>query len=743
MCTSNIFGQQGNPSPRTVTYPTITDSLLATDDSAIYFSLFASKRKLVNDKVNQLKNSPKQIISSLLEGKGNKKSYNAGIYGGYASYALNYRSVIDTPYAEKNILQHNISGQLNFFAAGIPLQATYLVRRSNSKVFQNIQDIQLSLDPMGWRSMMLSKLTVQMEKTAQGLEDSLTGKLLDLESLDLDISNQWLKGPFQIQRLIEANETLRVPGITHKAHNSKELNIAREDSLKSKAEKFLSLYKRVDSLHKLLSDNVDSLKGVYTNAQNKARLFRQLTSGNFGNYADYQLLRDRLSKEGLPDVELPRSYEHLMAIRTFSIGRSPLQYSELTAKNVSINGINVEYNSWYYAAFSAGVVDFRFRDFAIGRSKQKQYVVMGRAGIGSIDNSHFIISLFKGYKQLFSSGNGATGISGIDITGYSAEARWKIGPNSYLTTEVAQSISPDFSAQDLSVKTKFNLADYSNKALAVKLSAYYPKSKTRIEGSFKYTGSNYQSFSSFQTNSQLKTWYAKAEQAFFGRMFKLTGSIRTNDFTNPHIIQNYKSNMVFKTVNVAFRKKDWPALSLGYMPVSQFTMINNQLAESKFQSLNANMYHYYLVRSAPVATTIMFNKYYNTSSDTGFVYYNANNIYFAQNIFLGVVTANLSISDTRNSQYQVQVFDESLQYNGSKNNSYLFGIKINHFNQQEVKVGAYVNSTIKVWKNDRLFFAYERGFLPGYNNRLIKNDIATIQFTKVFGSISTHSTNIL
>lgn len=48
------------------------------------------------------------------------------INGGIVTYTGNYRSLIDTPYAEKGILQNNITGRLDATVAGIlPLQVNY------------------------------------------------------------------------------------------------------------------------------------------------------------------------------------------------------------------------------------------------------------------------------------------------------------------------------------------------------------------------------------------------------------------------------------------------------------------------------------------------------------------------------------------------------------------------------------------------------------------------------------------
>lgn len=712
-------------------FPSYADSLLAAEDSAVYFSLFNqvfADTDLVShpSAKNTVPHFPIQRKSSMLP----------LLNGGYISYAANYRSIVDTPYAERNILQHFVTGQANFSESGIPFQATWLIRRSNSDFFRNIQDFQISYDPMGWKSVAIRKMREQIEQAANGLEDSVAAKALQAKLKDFSVLTRWLKDPFQAQRLIEANEIIRVHGITFKPEFDHQENQRREDSLKLRSEKFLALYHQVDSLHHRVRFAIDSLTSAVDIGHRRAEELRKVPGSDITNYADYRSWQRQLQRKGLPEVPLDRKYERWMAVRSLSVGRAPLQSSELTAKNISINGVNFEYNSWYYAALSAGIVDFRFRDFAIGKDQQKQYLVMGRLGVGDIDNTHFVFSILRGRKQIFAASSNATGLNIINITAYSTEFKWRIANNSYLTTEMAQSISPDFSATNLDVKTRFNLSDFSNKAAVVKISSYYPKTRSRLEGSIKYSGANYQSFSSYQTNSKTKNWYAKAEQYFAKGMFKLVASIRNNDYSNPYVLQNYSSNAVFKTINASFRKRYWPSLSVGYLPVSQFTKVGDQITESRFESLSSQIYHAYKIGSTATATTVMFNKYFNKGSDSGYVYYNAVNSYWLQSIFLGQMTVSLSVSDTRNSQYQLQVFDEGVQFTTSKSHSFTAGVKINHFNRQDVMLGGYLSSSIRVWKNDILFISYDRGYLPGAYQKLIRNDMATIQFTKQFGGTS-------
>src|SRR5204862_302099 len=96
--------------------------------------------------------------------------------------------------------------------------------------------------------------------------------------------------------------------------------------------------------------------------------------------------------------------------------------------------------------------------------------------------------------------------------------------------------------------TKFNLSDRTNLAYAFKVSTWWPHTNSRLEGFYKYTGANFQSFSSFQTNAAMESWYVKAEQNFFTRKLRIVGSLRKNEFSNPFIVQQYTSNTVFKSL---------------------------------------------------------------------------------------------------------------------------------------------------------------------------------------------------
>src|SRR5581483_6814047 len=346
------------------------------------------------------------------------------IKGGYVSYQFNYRSIIDTPYAEKNVMQHNVMGRLNVTVANlVPLQVNYWVRRTNSQFFRNIADVQVAFNGTEFRNQLQSALRNRFLALAPAIKDSLLQKQYGLKQQQLAGLEKTLKTTFNSQKLIEANEIIKVPKFTWKPGLPDSVNVQREDSSKKAASYLLEQYAQTKQQYDSLHQQVDSLKGLYEKNLKKMNQYRQMINGKWDDMQSARAWRNKLDEYGMQDTHLPAAYQWLLGVRNFSVGRSPVNYSELTAKNISINGLNFEYNSWYYFAVTAGAVNYRFRDFAVnGSAKQPQYLYMVRAGIGRLERNYFILSAFRGQKQLFNSTT--TGGSTIHLTGLSAETRW-------------------------------------------------------------------------------------------------------------------------------------------------------------------------------------------------------------------------------------------------------------------------------------------------------------------------------
>jgi hypothetical protein len=655
------------------------------------------------------------------------------INGGMVCYNFNFRSLIDTPYAEKNIIQHNMTGRLNVTAAGIfPLQVNYWIRQSNSDFFKNIYDVQLAFSGNEFHQRIRSEMQGRLLALAPTIKDSLLERSYGLKQAQLSDLENLLTTSFYPQKLIEANEVLKVPKFTWNGSLPDSINLKREDSLKKAAAFLLEQYSSTKNEHDQVSKQVDSLKNKYEDNLKKVHAYKQMINGNWNDMQSDRKWKNKLQEYGLEDTPIPARYLWLLGVKNFSLGRSPVNYSELTAKNISVNGINVEYNSWYYFAATAGTVNYRFRDFVVnGISKKPQFLYLVRAGLGRLEKNYFILTGFSGQKQLFVASPANNGT--IRVSGISAETRWAINRTSYLTAEIGKSITPDYRNNPPdSNSNKFSLKDKNNQAVALHLYSVIPFTGSKIEAFYKKTGANYQSFSSYTTNAALESWYVKADQNLFKRKLRIAGSLRKNEFSNPFIVQDYKSNTVFKSLTASLRIRKWPVVTVGYQPLSQLTKIDNVVIENRFQTFNTTLYHFYIVKQLKLATTLMLNKFYSNNSDTGFIYYNATNSYLSQSFFFNSFTANVGASYTKNSSFSLQILDAGIQPNIPKLGTVGVGIKINNLNHSIIKAGGYVNANIRIHKEDRLFVSYEHGYLPGNSHTLVRNEMGTVQFIKTF-----------
>ncbi|WP_276482890.1 hypothetical protein [Paraflavitalea pollutisoli] len=682
------------------------------------------KQLRIKDSLRSLLTNPFQ---QLLTGKPLLK-----VNGGYVSYQFNYRSAIDTPYVEKDIAQHNVTGNLNLTVAGyLPFKVNFWSRQSNSAIFRDITEVQATFDAPAFRQQLQQSLKNRLLSLAPHLRDSLTEKLLSLKKLSLAaMLPQWQV--FTPQALVEAHELIKVPRITWQPHLPDSTNQIREDSLKKIASAFLDLYEQTKAAYDRAVQQVDSLQKVYDKSLAKVQQFKQLVTGRWDDLVSSRHMEEQLQSFGMNESAIPPKYKWLLGLRQFSLGRSVTNYSDLTVKNTSVNGINVEYNSWYYFALSAGLVDYRYRDFVVnGANKKAQYLFLARAGLGRLEKNFFILSVFRGEKQLFPS-SGAR-LSSINVTGISAEAKWQLNPSSYISGEIAKSLAPDFRNNPIQGNTKFDLRDRSNQAYAVKAYTFITQTGTRLEGFYKYTGANYQSFSSFQTNAALESWSVKGEQNFFRRKLRLTASLRKNEFTNPFLPQDYNSNTIFKSLTASFRMRRWPVITVGYQPMSQLTALDSIVVENRFQVLNGSSFHTYKLGDLRTASTLVLNKYFNTSRDTAFLYYNATNVFAGQQFFFTAFTGQLAASYTHNGSYRLVVLDGGIQLNLGSVGTVGGGVKVNNLNDDMMKAGGYINANIRVYKQDFITLSYDRGYLPGFNKSLVRNELATIQFVKSFG----------
>jgi hypothetical protein len=650
--------------------------------------------------------------------------------GGNIIYNLNYRTGSDTPFVEKEILQNVASGEAGFVLGNlVPVRASFFLRQSNSAYFRDIHDVRIEFDQSQFRTLANEELLRRLSRQLYQYRDSMTERLYYSYLEEWNKLRNWIEDPVTIQKLIEKNEIYRIPALSYNSQLSDSIARKQSDSIRFDAKKFIEVYNQEKAEFDLLSQKKDSLKRKYEESVERFGDIRNSLKAGVTSERSLEILKAKIENYTLRKVEIPSKYSKLMNIREATIGRSQINKSELTAQNLDIKGINFEYNSWYYFSISAGLLDYRFRDFVLQPSHQiKQYMYLLRLGIGSKERNYIIASLVQGQKQLYTSPT----ISPVHVAALTVEAKTQVSRNTYFIAEVGQSFSKDLHFAPPVQTKSFDLSDRSNKAFSFKWFSYFPNTGSRIEGAYKYTGSNYQSFNFYQGNNTFSSWYIKGEQTLLRRTLKLLVSLRSNDYFNPYIQQNYSSNTIFKTAYLTLRKRKWPTISIGYAPSSQLTKVDNRLIEYKFQSFNGTFNHYYQIGSLRSASTFIYSRFYNTGVDSGFTFFNARNIFFTQNFFVQQVTITAGVSQMKNSVYDLKVLETGLSFPFRSRGTIGFGAKVNNLNKATTKVGAYVSTQVPIGKKDMINISVDHGYLPGRSNNLEKNDFYNLGFSKYF-----------
>ena len=674
---------------------------------------------------------------------------------GNIMYNVNYYSNIDTPYNEQNIYQHTVQTYLDITVKGQYPMRVYLTNRfSNSSLFRNFSDLNMNYN----NTQFTQKIKTQVrEKFLASLPspkapDSLQHEL-DVAIKKLKMLDGWIKNPGLIQKMVEERERKMrdsLAKMTSKPDTSFRLQSpeipAVKDTLLARLnidsnsiyQQYTQKKQQADSLRAriaVLQQMIKSAKGQSQEAVNK--VCRDIEQAK--NPAK---LKEIMEDNHIGDSILPKGCKTLMAIRSFGIGRSVVNYSELSAKNISVNGFQAEYNPDAYYAVATGSVDYRFRDFIVKGPKQSgQYLTVLRYGRGLKDGNNIIFTWFGGRRQLYNAGT----VDSVQVQtpssalmGFTLEGTYRLTHNIMLTAEVAKSSYPVY-ARDSSGKNSLpsqmlEMSNRHNEAYSLKADAVFPKTQTTVRGTFKRLGANFQSFSTFTDGSAQTAWSASVQQLFFKRQLTLTLGANTNDFSNPFIGSQYKGTTVFKSVQATWRRNKWPIVSLGYFPSSQITKLGDGLyKENLFYTLTGNVTHSYNVHQLMMNSALVYTQFYNRSTDSGFVYFNTKNLLLSQSVFMQQLTLQANASGAFNQDYHLYTLEGRAQYNINKYVMIGAGIKYNRqtvFNIEQLGYSA--ETTLQIPRLGQIQFSADKGFIPGMNKQLVPNNTGRATYFKTF-----------
>lgn len=675
-------------------------------------------------------------------------------------YDLFYQSNIDTPYTDRGLQQHTVRTYLTIMVKdNYPLRLTFAGKFSNSGLLKDFTGLGIMFNANDFKKQIESRArsyVIQQAEQAKAV-DSLRSLISETAS-QLDELRKYLESPIRPQALTAAKENLtdsivsaeppertQFPAMPARvfmnrflsppmapAYEKKSVDgsaIATPPSQLTQLEKeFDSARKQYDSLLKEFSRLNEAKRKAESDAVQFAanNLFSQSTPGEV-----YSALR----QVHLPDSVLPKGYKKLLALRSLGIGRTTVDFSELTVKNLTIKGLQVEYNPSWYLAFATGVIDYQFRNFIVADAgRPKQYMNVFRAGRGMKEGNNIIVSFFHGRKQLYNSAP-ANG-NEYNIAGFTVESRWQVEKNTFVAVEFGKSSLPYFrrANKDGLVQSALNFAHHSNQAYSVKLASYLPKTLTRINAMYRHTGADYQCFSYYTSNSNQTAWSLKLEQPFFKRIVNITAFIRKNDFVSPYVSTSHQSNTIFKSAQATVHARKWPIVSIGYFPSSQLIKLNDEvLAENFYYTLTANVSHHYKLKGKQMNSLFSFIRFCNQTTDTGFVYFNTKNYNLSHFMHLGKVTLQFSLAETVGINYNLCTAGGNMQFRLKQWLQAGGGIKYNNQTVvNEGQMGYTMNANISVAGIGTIQFYAEKAFIPSASTHLVENKIGRLTFIKTF-----------
>lgn len=677
---------------------------------------------------------------------------------GNVMYDYFYQSHTDTPYMDKELHQHTLQTVLDITIKDqYPFHIAFNTSKGSSAYFRNITGLNLQYTNRDFRNTIIRKARdwdagnyKQLGELKQ-IKDSLDKVWAEVNKL-----RGWFTDPSWKQQMVEAKErelyskapakTLPAfPGIKKWAFpglpaypSLPERKLPADSSLLKLEEQYNSKKRVLDSLQQKLAILDKKHQRILTAISTRKTQMAELLTGAKNN----RELADKLGDMGLPDTVLPKGYKTLLAVKSFGIGRTMVDYSELTVKNVSIMGFQAEYNPSYYVAFATGSVDYRFRDFIVNQNRVRQYVNIARVGFGMREGNNIILSVYGGKKQVYNfntstPGNGPVEVPDYRIMGMSLEGKWLLSKHHSITGEIAKSSTPYFirtAGHENQNESMLRFSDHSNEAYAVTANSYIPSAGTRLTGMYKLMGANFQSFSLYATGNKQNAWMLKADQPFFKKQLMISASIRKNVFASQFENAGYQSSTVFKSIQATFRKKHWPVISVGYYPSSQLMKLSeDKYIENLFYTLVGTVNHLYAYRGTSMNTMFSGTRFYNKQTDSNFVYFNSTNLLLNQTVFLGRLTLNGGLSSAMNREYAIHGVDGNLQYRAAQWLEFGGGLKYNYQTVYRLKQLGYT-ANIKVlipWLGEVALMT-DKGFVPGAQKQLVSNNTGRLTYTKIF-----------
>ncbi len=539
-----------------------------------------------------------------------------------------------------------------------------------------------------------------------------------------------LKNPANLLRRLLSRDTLR-------QKLNADSSDSKTDTVQTITQKIEQKKKRLDSLQQKISKSEQMLRLFQKKTSDSLLMVRKKINQINNSHDLAYYMKDHQSEQS----KLSKTQKILLSINQIGIGRTWIDYSELTVKNISLSGVNIEMNpgNLYFAAAKGGV-NYRFRDFVLrgNENTSSQSVSVIRAGIGRKDKNIVIATFYNGKKTMLNTvGTTNNPAATSPVMGVSLEAKYYIDVNTSFSAEFARSSYSNLPNEEPNnsglLHKVFNLKRNENQAWSMKAATIYPETDTKLDAFYRKTGEAFQSFSLYSSNSKQDAWLVHVSQPLWKKRIVVDGSIKKNDFSSPIAAPDYSTSTVFKSLQVTVRIPKYPFATVGYYPSSQLLVGNNQvLYESQFNTLNVIVSHSYHLGSLDMNSNAVLTKFYNMSTDTGFIYYNASSVTFNHSIYLSpfILQATGSVADQ--SRMKLVTLEPGASYQYKQFLTLSASVKWSRLNSAETLWGGTAGMNLQLQKVGVFQIQYDKIYLPGYNNNLMPVDMGRVTFCRQF-----------
>jgi len=647
-------------------------------DSSRVFLYFASRRGCKSFQIDSMSVPDPRVIDiawipDVIGRKPAAKKVPFLQFHGNFNYSFDYRSVLDTPFATTNLQEHREQVYADATIKGkYPFRVIVSSRQSNSSFFPNYTDVNVEFKQPAYKQAVKDNMVAAMKERVQA-QDSLSKYDQELKGQRFQWLSltKWLNDPARQQEVVQEKERLysQVLALGKKTAGG----VGGKDSSSKSSDS--SVAKQRDSLMALIRQPGLLEKKMQAARKSADSLFKAMAgtklhsdSAHSGEDSTIRALENKIrNAKSVGDLEaagreagaggLSAADKRLLGLTHFNVGRAAVSYSDLTVNNISLTGVNIEYNPSYYAAFAAGSVDYLFRDYVVAPGGMpKQNLVLGRFGWGDKNRKSYILTVYTGTKNSYGGNAIVIPASGQTVTttsilGYSIEGRYRVDANMVLSLEAAKSSAPYTAGGDKSksIGEAFAFNQTENQAYSAKLDYTIPQTKSTFNLFYRELGANFQSYTLFSTGSRQTNWGIKWRQVLFKNQLTMTAQIKKSSFDDPLIASTYSSVVLLKSLQLVWRRKKWPILSLAYMPTSQLMKdASGNVIENVYYALTGMAVYTYSVKKVRMSSSVIYSQFYNKGTDSGFVLYDAKNILYTHQIYLGPLNLQTDV------QYTVQ-----------------------------------------------------------------------------------------